>query len=49
VLLPGGFLLGGFFSHGGDPGPAVFAVPLGAGALFFAIFTVARSLPKGPT
>jgi hypothetical protein len=49
VLLPGGFLLGGFFAHGGDPGPAVFAVPLGAGALFFAIFTVARGLPKGPS
>ncbi|HEX6767260.1 MAG TPA: GNAT family N-acetyltransferase, partial [Polyangiaceae bacterium] len=44
LLLPGGFLLGGLFSNGGDPGPGVFLVPLGALALFFAILLTARGL-----
>ena len=35
VLLPGGFLLGGAFVHGGDPGIGVLLSPLG-GALLFA-------------
>lgn len=37
VLLPAGFLLGGFGISGGDPGPGVVFVPLGALSLFFAV------------
>jgi hypothetical protein len=33
VLLPGGFLLGGLWAHGGDPGLGVLLVPAGAVAL----------------
>lgn len=35
VLLPGGFLLGGIYVYGGDPGAGVVLSPLG-GALLFA-------------
>jgi GNAT superfamily N-acetyltransferase len=45
VLLPGGFLLGGLFLHGGDPGVGVLLVPLGALALFVAVWLTARGLP----
>jgi GNAT superfamily N-acetyltransferase len=48
LLLPGGFLLGGLFQHGGDPGMGVFLVPVGALALFLAVFTVARSVASAP-
>ena len=44
LLLPGGFSLGGFFIHGGDPGPGVLVVPLGALALIGAAVVVARGL-----
>lgn len=37
VLLPLGFFLGGFGIRGGDPGPGVALVPLGAIALFLAV------------
>ena len=37
VLLPLGFFLGGFGVHGGDPGPGVALVPLGAIALFVGV------------
>jgi GNAT superfamily N-acetyltransferase len=47
LLLPGGFLLGGLFSHGGDPGVGVFLVPVGALALFLAVMSVARSVASG--
>jgi predicted GNAT family N-acyltransferase len=45
LLLPGGFLLGGLFSHGADPGLGVLLVPFGALALFVAVLLVARGLP----
>ena len=45
-LLPGGFLLGGLFLRGGDPGVGVFLVPVGALALFSAIFAVARGISR---
>jgi GNAT superfamily N-acetyltransferase len=48
-LLPGGFLLGGVFAHGGDPGVGVFLVPLGALALFFAVMAIARSVGRSET
>jgi GNAT superfamily N-acetyltransferase len=44
LLLPGGFLLGGFFIHGGDPGIGVLLVPLGGLALFAAVALTARGL-----
>ena len=44
LLLPGGFLLGGLFVHGGDPGIGVLLVPLGALALFGAVWLTARGL-----
>jgi hypothetical protein len=46
VLLPGGFLLGGLFVRGGDPGPLVMLVPVGAGLLFAGVLLVARGLSK---
>ena len=42
VLLPGGFFLGGIFIHGGDPGLGILLVPLGAVALFVAVWLAAR-------
>lgn len=42
ILLPGGFLLGGFFHHGGDPGLGVILVPIGAILLIAAVFLIAR-------
>jgi predicted GNAT family N-acyltransferase len=44
LLLPGGFLLGGLFVHGGDPGLGVLLVPFGAVALFGAVLLTARGL-----
>jgi predicted GNAT family N-acyltransferase len=41
LLLPGGFLLGGLFVHGGDPGLGVLLVPFGAVSLFFAVLSLA--------
>lgn len=49
LLLPGGFLLGGFFVHGGDPGLGVLLVPLGALALFGAVWLTARGLAPAST
>ena len=37
VLLPGGFLLGGIYVYGGDPGPAVLLSPIGGALLFAAV------------
>jgi predicted GNAT family N-acyltransferase len=47
LLLPGGFLLGGFFIHGGDPGLGVLLVPFGGIALFSAIALTARGMASG--
>lgn len=41
VLLPGGFVIGGVWIHGGDPGLGVLLVPLGAAALVIGVATVA--------
>jgi len=49
LLLPGGFLLGGLFVHGGDPGLGILLVPLGALALFAALFITLRGLPRETT
>jgi hypothetical protein len=37
VLLPGGFVLGGLFAKGGDPGPGALLVPVGAVLLILSI------------
>jgi hypothetical protein len=42
VLLPTGFLLGGIFVHGGDPGLGILLVPPGAALLFVAVLLAAR-------
>lgn len=42
-LLPIGFLLGGFFISGGDPGLGVLLVPPGALLLLIAVFLTARA------
>ena len=44
VLLPAGFLLGGFFVHGGDPGLGILLVPVGAALLFVAMLLSACSV-----
>jgi hypothetical protein len=41
VLLPGGFLLGGIYVYGGDPGPAVLLAPIGGALLFGAVLLTA--------
>ncbi len=44
VLVPAGFFLGGIFTYGGDPGLGVFLAPVGALALFVAVFLTARGV-----
>ena len=46
ILLPGGFLLGGIVTYGGDPGLGVWLVPVGAVLLFYSIARIALDLPK---
>lgn len=43
LLLPGGFLLGGFGIHDGDPGLGVLLVPVGGVLLLFAVLQAARA------
>lgn len=40
VLLPGGFFLGGLGIKGGDPGPGIILVPIGALTLITAVFLI---------
>jgi len=47
VLLPGGFLVGGIWAHGGDPGLGVLLVPAGAVALVVAcVLTASRTTTR---
>ena len=46
VLLPGGFFLSGVVFYSGDPGLAVFAVPIGAMLLLIAVFYIASDIPS---
>jgi len=48
ILLPGGFFLGGFYIHGGDPGMGIFLVPIGAFCLLIAVVCIARNLRFEP-
>jgi hypothetical protein len=47
VLLPGGFLLGGIYVHGGDPGVAVVLSPVGGALLFVAVLLAALRYRPG--
>lgn len=44
ILLPGGFFLGAFFAHGGDPGLGIVLVPVGALAVTLGAGLVARAM-----
>ncbi|MBX3223475.1 MAG: hypothetical protein KF795_23380 [Labilithrix sp.] len=46
VLLPGGFLLGGIWARGGDPGLGVLLVPAGAVALLVGAIVVGRGVSR---
>ena len=47
ILLPGGFLLGGFFTYDGDPGTGVWLVPIGALLMLYGVDSAccARDFP----
>jgi hypothetical protein len=45
ILMPAGFLLGGLFPMGPDPGFAVALVPVGGLFLFAGVLQAARALP----
>jgi hypothetical protein len=48
VLLPGGFLLGGAVTYGGDPGRGILLVPVGAALLFASVLlTALRATKRG--
>jgi hypothetical protein len=49
LILPVGFLLGGFFIHDGDPGFGVLLVPVGALLLVYGVGCAARSFSRGKT
>ena len=44
ALLPLGFLLGGIYTYGGDPGDGILLVPVGAVLLLVAVFVMAWSI-----
>ena len=48
LLLPTGFLLGGVRIYGGDPGPGIFLVPVGALALLAGVLSVALAVTRAP-
>ena len=43
VLIPAGFILGGLKIYGGDPGLGIILVPVGALALFAAVYFAASA------
>ena len=47
--LPLGFALGGIVTYGGDPGPMVLLVPIGALLLWIALVLVAREVFRAGT
>ena len=48
LFLPGGFLLGGIWIYGGDPGRGVLLVPVGATLLFVGVATIAWRVTRVP-
>lgn len=49
VLMPVGFLLGGVFASGADPGPPVLLVPIGGLLLLHGVASTARAALAPPT
>ncbi len=47
ILLPGGFLLGGFVTYDGDPGSGVWLVPIGALLMLYGVIGFALGFPRG--
>ncbi len=43
VAMPAGFLLGGIWHYGTDPGPGIFLAPLGGLMIIFGVITIAVS------
>jgi hypothetical protein len=43
ILVPGGFLAGGLFVHGGDPGLGAILIPPGALLILFALALITRA------
>src|SRR5262249_24909318 len=48
ILLPGGFLLGGFMTYDGDPGNAIWLVPLDALLMLYGVLGCALALKNLP-
>ena len=48
IALPGGFFLGGVVVRGGDPGPGIVVLPIGALLLLLAVLATARAVSKSP-
>lgn len=46
LLLPGGFLLGGLWARGADPGVGVVLVPAGAALLLYAVIATGRAVGR---
>ena len=46
ILLPGGFLLGGFVTYDGDPGTGVWLVPIGALLMLYGVGGFVLDLTK---
>lgn len=46
VLMPAGFLLGGVWIHGGDPGLGILLVPPGGILLLVGVLTIVRAIGK---
>jgi len=46
ILLPGGFLLGGFFTYDGDPGTGIWLVPIGALLMLYGVVSAAIDLTR---
>ncbi|MCH2125805.1 MAG: hypothetical protein MK165_13490 [Pirellulaceae bacterium] len=46
IFLPLGFLLGGIWVYGGDPGVGVWLAPVGALLLFVAVLTTAQAVGR---
>ena len=48
IFLPGGFLLGGFFTYDGDPGNGVWLVPIGAFLMLYGVIGFALGFTSLP-
>lgn len=49
LMLPGGFVLGGLFLYGNDPGWGILLVPAGACLLFVSVLITAVTVRKAPS